>query len=541
MIDVEVALLRLEESRQARGHGNEGDELAGELYALIQRIGDRSQLNRLVLGLPHADQVRDRAEQVLTASPVDRSDAELLELAERQVDAMVQRARDQLEPCTPSELEAFERLASLPVVVLDKTEAGTKRYCVDYGLGYAEPRVMSEQDCDDIAECEGSWPIYAESLAPGWSYVAQAFDRLAEDNAYLVRWVLAPATEGALPTEAMYEIWLAGAQLWVQGDRIAVVRGAADAVANGGYSPTTAPPIHANDAVRTWVKEVGPVGKVAVKLANDAIKASAKRKSKPLYLYLDGLDLPSVPPVHNMADWDYVTISNSPGVDLTGIERFTTITNLSLTGNELRAVPDNVRELGRLESLVLADNPIEELPDWLAELHQLTSLGLGKTSLRALPESVGALSHLSGVLLNNNEFDQVPPVFKNLSDLTTLRLDHNGITELPDWITTLDKLEELNLEGNEIAALPDNLGDLKNLRVLRLADNNIEHIPTSIERLQHLTELGLARNPLKAVPRELLDLPDTCSLNIRGGDIPRELSKARRVSKLREIWAEPGE
>ena len=430
MVDVEVVLLRLEELRGLHGLGGEGDELSDDLHSVMQRIEDRSQLERLVAGLPNAAEVAERADLVLTASSVERSDEELLGWAGEQIDAMVQRASAQLEPCTDDELGAFERLASLPIVVVGRVDAGDGRYCVDYGLGTAEGVVRSERDCDDIAECESGWPIYLEKMPPGWATVAGAFDRLAEDNFYLQRWVLAPATEGALLTEPMYEIWRAGAQLWVQGDRVAVVRGAADGVANVSYSPVAVVAPEAPVSMAAWVKEVGPIGKRVRKLANEAIKKSKESATTPLYLHLDGLELPSVPPAQDMADWDYLTISGSPGIDMRGVERYGSVTKLSLTGNELEAVPEQIRTMRTLDSLVVAENPIESLPEWLVELPELEGLGLGQTMLCDLPEFIADMPSLGTVLMNRNKLRHVPAALRGCTELRVLRLDDNEIIEV---------------------------------------------------------------------------------------------------------------
>ena len=114
-------------------------------------------------------------------------------------------------------------------------------------------------------------------------------------------------------------------------------------------------------------------------------------------------------------------------------------------------------------------------------------------------------------------------------------------SKLPDWVMNLTKLEEQSLGRNAITEIPEAIGDLTNLRVLSVGSNQIEHIPKSIGRLQNLTELGMFSNPLKELPNELLDLPDDCRIELRGNDLPRERTRARRVADLRTLWAEDGE
>ncbi len=59
------------------------------------------------------------------------------------------------------------------------------------------------------------------------------------------------------------------------------------------------------------------------------------------------------------------------------------VTSLSLSGNDLTTVPEAVRGLRTLESLLLVDNPIRALPAWLGELPRLREVDVRGTRVSA--------------------------------------------------------------------------------------------------------------------------------------------------------------
>src|ERR1035437_5723190 len=58
---------------------------------------------------------------------------------------------------------------------------------------------------------------------------------------------------------------------------------------------------------------------------------------------------------------------------------------LNLSGLRLKAVPEAVRELERLEHLLLSVNELYTLSDWVARIPQLKTLDLSGNPLQELP------------------------------------------------------------------------------------------------------------------------------------------------------------
>src|SRR5919205_949489 len=61
---------------------------------------------------------------------------------------------------------------------------------------------------------------------------------------------------------------------------------------------------------------------------------------------------------------------------------------LDLYGLGLKHVPDSLRALPEIELLDLKDNFIEELPTWIGELSALKGISLVGNKLRTLPDEI---------------------------------------------------------------------------------------------------------------------------------------------------------
>src|SRR5688500_8049036 len=122
---------------------------------------------------------------------------------------------------------------------------------------------------------------------------------------------------------------------------------------------------------------------------------------------------------------------------------------LYLDGRGLTAVPEELRGSADLVHLDLRDNPIAELPPWLAELPALRSLSVGGQPIARCPLDLPQLEHLC---LHELELTRLPPAIARLTRLRTLDLGHNRLGEIPPLPPAL---EVLYLADNRLSALPD--------------------------------------------------------------------------------------
>jgi uncharacterized protein (TIGR02996 family) len=202
-------------------------------------------------------------------------------------------------------------------------------------------------------------------------------------------------------------------------------------------------------------------------------------------------------------------------------------TEISVTGRQLTAIPENLRQVKSLANLNLHGNQLAELPDWIGELTKLEFLGVGYNPLSSLPEtignlrrlrllfcggtkgleelpdSIGRLTKLEDLRLGFNVLKAVPESIGNLHKLRHLDLSHNQLTTLPATVGALRQLRELTLTWNKLSELPPTLANLRQLEVLDLRDNQFRMLPDCVGQLRALQRLNLGQNAK-------LDLADAC-------------------------------
>ena len=155
-----------------------------------------------------------------------------------------------------------------------------------------------------------------------------------------------------------------------------------------------------------------------------------------------------------------------------------TLTMLDLSGNRLRALPDDFSRLHALRILFCSDNPFETLPAVLGQCTGLDIVGF----------KANAIAHVPAEALPAN--------------LRWLILSDNRIASLPESLGACHRLQKLALAGNRLAALPAGIARCERLELLRLSANRFETLadalPDGLLALPNLTWLAYAGNPFNA-------------------------------------------
>ena len=209
-----------------------------------------------------------------------------------------------------------------------------------------------------------------------------------------------------------------------------------------------------------------------------------------------------------------------------------------ITCTKLEKFPTSLVSLGSLESLIIDETGIKELPagmDFMPCLKNLTVSGRGLTemtssivsikglaflkfdcaNLTSIPESIGDLCNLKKLHLTNaNELECLPVSICGISGLETL--DISGclkLTEIPDFFSMLKKLKRFYMSHcNILAMIPDSIGDAEALEHLSICsftpgNNFIEKLPSSIGRLKRLECLFLSSRKAERMPSSFAFLP----------------------------------
>ena len=145
---------------------------------------------------------------------------------------------------------------------------------------------------------------------------------------------------------------------------------------------------------------------------------------------------------------------------------------LDLSGNQLRALPDDFARLQNLKILFLSENQFDHFPMVLGQCQNLEMIGFKANQIKTVPE------------------DSLPPQTR------WLILTDNQINALPESIGKLTRLQKLMLAGNQLNALPNSMANCKNLQLIRLSANQLPSLPDWLLTLPNLAWLAFAGNPL---------------------------------------------
>lgn len=224
-----------------------------------------------------------------------------------------------------------------------------------------------------------------------------------------------------------------------------------------------------------------------------------------------------------------------------GTEEFWTflpfLRSLDLSSNHISSLSfgkDTLSALVCLESLLLADNKIQEIPSEFGNLSALATLNLSFNSLSTLPDIFSSLPSLSSLSLSHNNLSSLPPSLFSLylteanfagnpllgdqlaslfeiESLERLYLASSGVTVIPESVTNLLNLHRLDLSCNGIATLPEGIGELQSLESINVANNKIHAFPSHWGSLYSLLELNLSHNLFaEPIPPWIQEMPDRC-------------------------------
>ncbi|MCI4670975.1 MAG: leucine-rich repeat domain-containing protein [Bacteroidia bacterium] len=101
---------------------------------------------------------------------------------------------------------------------------------------------------------------------------------------------------------------------------------------------------------------------------------------------------------------------------------------LTLTGQKLTSIPNQVFYFSNIQVLDLGDNKIKLLPSEIAQLKNLQVLILTGNKLRFLPEEMKEMQNLHTLFVASNRLVEFPAWLGGLSKLRTLNVSSNNLT-----------------------------------------------------------------------------------------------------------------
>lgn len=173
------------------------------------------------------------------------------------------------------------------------------------------------------------------------------------------------------------------------------------------------------------------------------------------------------------------------------------------------SLPEGLLNCTSLESLVLCQNSLSDLPDDIGRLENLNELNITQNEISRLPSSIGRLKNLKILKASHNNLSELTPAISSIEELEELELSHNQLKSIPSAIGNLKKLRFLYLSSNKLRDIPTTIGGCSSLGVLNLRNNEIEELPMEVGKLSRLRVLDVVDNNLTYLPYTLTVLKDS--------------------------------
>ena len=183
------------------------------------------------------------------------------------------------------------------------------------------------------------------------------------------------------------------------------------------------------------------------------------------------------------------------------IFRLTSIKKIFFSHLESIKIPDSIKYLKNLRSLLVVNCNFELNPNSFNNLVNFDSLKISVFETHTIPNEVFFLLTLKTLDLSDNKLDYLSSDIGNLLHLECLILLGNNLKHIPDSISNLDNLISLDLRNNPIAELPLSLYSIKNLKILHLEWTKLELLPDSLCKLLCLDHLSISNYQIP--PKEL--------------------------------------
>ncbi|XP_013184033.2 leucine-rich repeat-containing protein 47 [Amyelois transitella] len=182
---------------------------------------------------------------------------------------------------------------------------------------------------------------------------------------------------------------------------------------------------------------------------------------------------------------------------------------LNISDTCLTVIPDEIKRLVNLQSLLLFGNKIEVFNENITYLTKLKVLDLSRNQLKSIPDSLNNLKELSSINFSSNSIDTFPKL-GDFPNLISIDVSNNKLTRFPDVEdANLPHLTDFNVKSNAIEELPNCVSrSLSQLKNFDLSNNQIKAVPGELASMTKLKELNLKGN--KLTDKRLMKLVDQC-------------------------------
>ncbi|MBI2268953.1 MAG: leucine-rich repeat domain-containing protein [Bacteroidetes bacterium] len=218
------------------------------------------------------------------------------------------------------------------------------------------------------------------------------------------------------------------------------------------------------------------------------------------------------------------------GLVLDKIHEFKNLRSIEFEGeaneNTLKKVFYRLSVLKNLANITLRDNELKKMPDNVKNIKTLTSLTIEGNNNLDFDDMFDKLSEINlvGLKLIDNDFKNDPKGISEISSLRSLTLSGSSrlnYEKLIDNLSKLPALDSLSLPINFITQLPQNIFRLKSLKQLDVSNNVLSELPEGVSSLKAINNLSINGNIIVNQFRELEKFRDA---DIKYLSIDKEIS-----------------
>ncbi|XP_049879470.1 leucine-rich repeat-containing protein 47-like [Pectinophora gossypiella] len=182
---------------------------------------------------------------------------------------------------------------------------------------------------------------------------------------------------------------------------------------------------------------------------------------------------------------------------------------LNISETCLTSIPDDIKHLVNLQSLLLFGNKLESFNENITSLPKLKVLDLSRNQLTSIPESLNKLKELTSINFSSNQIESMPKL-GDLPNLIIVDVSNNKLSSFIDVENAnLPHLTDMKLKGNAIESIPSCIvKSLPSLKNFDMGDNQLKTVPGELASMGKLKELNLKGN--KLADKRLMKLVDQC-------------------------------
>ncbi|KAJ3656911.1 hypothetical protein Zmor_015956 [Zophobas morio] len=217
------------------------------------------------------------------------------------------------------------------------------------------------------------------------------------------------------------------------------------------------------------------------------------------------------------------------------------LTKLSLFGNKLEEIDPEAFDMQELITLELDDNLVKLLrPGDLRNLPKLEILVLARNELEEIPEGVFNNTKLIVLILDANKIAKIASkAFDDMPDLVALYIDSNNLTQWDNnWLRGAKSLAHISVNFNQIMEIPDKaFKNYPRVKSIGLEGNKIGKISAkAFDKLEHVDDyLDLSFNEIDSWSPHLLGNVSVGRLELNGNMLPCIEGDLKTVFKNVEV------